>query len=190
MVTYLISNIHRSGSSMMMRCLSNSGLEGVYDEDFNIRFDLMLNNPNYHPNPNGFYQLKETPNEYSVSLYEGKLLKFPFRRLIHLPQGDYKICFLKRNPIEIEKSMQSFFPYTSWGKDSVVLEFYDLITTTIISNLQQRTDVNLTVLNYADIVSNPTDEFTKLFNSGWPIDVNIASSLVDESLHRFKLENM
>lgn len=188
MTTYLISNIHRSGSSMMMRCLISAGLEGAFDEDTDL--GLLLSDPNYHPNPNGFYQLRQQPNEYTIGSYEGKLLKFPFRRLIYLPQGDYKICFLKRNPFEIEKSMQSFYPYRSWGKDSLVLEFYDLIITTIISNLQQRTDVNLTVLNYADIVLNSTNEFTKLFNNGWPIDVNIASSLVDESLHRFKLEDL
>lgn len=189
MTTYLISNIHRCGSSMMMRCLTAAGLEGAYDEDISIRLDL-LNNSDYQPNPNGFYQLKNQPNEFTVSLYEGKLLKFPFRKLTKLPQGDYKICFLKRNPAEIEKSMQSFTPHRSWGRDSLVLEFYDQITDAIINNLQQRTDINLTVLNYADIVANPTIEFTKLYNNGWPIDVSIASSLVDDSLYRFRLENI
>ena len=174
MTTYLISNIHRCGSSMMMRCLSSAGLDGAYDEDFNIALELSSNNPNYQPNPNGFYQLKNQPNEFTIDLYEGKVLKFP----------------LKRNPAEIEKSMQSFTPHRSWGKDSLVLEFYDQVTNAIINNLQQRSDVNLTVLNYADIVSNPTNEFTKLYNNGWPIDVSIASSLVDDSLYRFRLENI
>ena len=190
MTTYLISNVHRCGSSMMMRCLIAAGLEGVYDKEFNIALDLTSNDPNYHPNPNGFYQLNTPPNEYTVSLYEGKVLKFPFRRLIHLPQGDYKICFLKRNPLEIEKSMQNFTPYRSWGRDSVLLEFYDQIIDTILDNLNQRTDINLTVLNYADIVANPTIEFTKLYDNGWPININAAASLVDDSLYRFKLENI
>lgn len=189
MATYLISNVHRSGSSMMMRCLIAAGLEGAYDEEFNIALDLTSNDPNYHPNPNGFYQLKNQPNEFTVGLYEGKLLKFPFRRLIHLPQGDYKICFLKRNPLEIEKSMQSFTPYRSWGKDAVILEFYDQIINSIINNLQQRSDITLTVLNYADIVANPTVELTKLYDAGWPINVNAAVPLVTDSLYRFKLEN-
>lgn len=175
---------------MMMRCLTAAGLEGVYDEDFNIRLELSSNDPNYHPNPNGFYQLKNQPNEFTVNLYEGKLLKFPFRKLIKLPQGDYKICFLKRNPAEIEKSMQSFTPHKSWGRDSLVLEFYDQVIDAIINNLQQRNDINLTVLNYADIVANPTVEFTKLYNNGWPIDINIASFLVDDSLYRFRLEDI
>ena len=187
MPIYLISNVHRSGSSMMMRCLTSAGMNGAFDEEINDRLSLFFDST-YHPNPNGFYQLLKTPNEFTVSEYQNKVLKFPFRRLIHLPQGDYKICFLKRNPLEIEASMQKFTPFRSWGNDSVVLEFYDLITNSIISNLQQRTDVNLTVLNYADIVTNPTNEFNKLFTNGWPIDVNIAASLVDDSLHRFKLE--
>lgn len=190
MSTYLISNVHRSGSSMMMRCLIAGGLEGAYDEEFSIMLDLMSNDPEYHPNPHGFYQLSNPPTEFSVSMYEGKLLKFPFRRLIYLPQGDYKVCFLKRDPLEIEKSMQKFVPFTSWGSDSVVLEFYDQIIDTIINTLQQRADITLTVLNYTDIVKDPTAEFTKLYNDGWPIDVNAAASLVDDSLYRLRLENI
>lgn len=164
-------------------------MEGAYDEEVNIRLDLAALD-NYSPNPNGFYQLNTPPNEYTVSLYEGKVLKFPFRRLTKLPQGEYKICFLKRNPLEIEKSMQNFTPYRSWGRDSVLLEFYDQIIDTILDNLNQRTDINLTVLNYADIVANPTSEFTKLYDNGWPININTAASLVDDSLYRFKLENI
>lgn len=183
---YLISNIHRSGSSMMMRCLTEAGMIGAYDEEVNSQLDFFAPD-DYLPNPHGFYQLQRTPNEFTVSQYENKVLKFPFRRLIHLPQGEYKICFLKRNPLEIQASMQAFTPFRSWGKDSVVCEFYDLVIDTILNNLQSRTDINLTVLNYADIVANPTTEFQKLYNNGWPIDVNIAASLVNDSLYRLRL---
>ena len=131
---YLISNVHRSGSSMMMRCLIEGGLEGVFNTN--------------------------TENQ----------------------------IFLKRNPEEIRKSMLEFTPFTSWGREMVVLEFYDEIVGHIISELNKRSDVTLTVLNYRDIVSNPLEAFNKLVFDGWEINPVISASLVDETLHRFKLE--
>lgn len=179
---YLISNVHRSGSSMMMRCLIEGGLEGV----FNTNTENQIFQDDYDPNPNGFYENNVAIED--LTWYENKLTKFPFRELLHLPIGNYKILFLKRNPEEIRKSMLEFTPFTSWGREMVVLEFYDEIVGHIISELNKRSDVTLTVLNYRDIVSNPLEAFNKLVFDGWEINPVISASLVDETLHRFKLE--
>lgn len=179
---YLISNVHRSGSSMMMRCLIAGGLDGVYTDNLDNR----VFQDDYDPNPNGFYQ--NDVDENNLIGYENKLTKFPFRSLLKLPIGNYKILFLKRHPEEIFKSMLEFTPFTSWGKDMVVLEFYDEITGHIISELNKRSDVILTVLNYRDIVTNPLEAFNKLVSDGWAINPVISTSLVDETLRRFKLE--
>lgn len=179
---YLISNVHRSGSSMMMRCLIEGGLEGVY----NNFLDNRVYQENYHPNPNGFYE--NVVDEFDITNYENKLTKFPFRNLLKLPVGNYKILFLKRNPSEIFKSMLEFTPFTSWGPDMLVLEFYDEVIGYIISELNKRADVTLIVLNYKDIVTNPVGSFNLLKENGWDIDPVIAASFVDETLHRFKLE--
>lgn len=179
---YLISNVHRSGSSMMMRCLIEGGLEGVYNDNLDNR----IYQDDYDPNPNGFYQ--NTVDENDLIEYENKLTKFPFRSLLKLPIGNYKILFLKRNPEEIFNSMLEFTPFTTWGKDMVVLEFYEEVIGYIISELNKRSDVTLTVLNYRDVVSNPLESFNKLVSGGWKIDPVISASLVDETLHRFKLE--
>jgi hypothetical protein len=180
---YLISNVHRSGSSMMMRCLIAGGLNGVYNTDT----ENQIFQDDYDPNPNGFYENNVTIDD--LIWYENRLTKFPFRELLSLPVGNYKILFLKRNPEEIFKSMLEFTPFTSWGRDMVVLEFYDEIIGHIISELNKRSDVNLTVLNYRDIVADPLESFNKLVFDGWEIDPVISASLVDETLHRFKLES-
>lgn len=177
---YLISNIHRSGSSMMMRCLTSSGMEGIYDKELDNTLGLFIQD-DYHPNPNGFYQTME------INLESHKVVKYPFRKLLSLPFGEYNICFLKRNPAEIELSIQQFTPYVSWGDDMIVLEFYDLIINTLLENLASRPDVKLTVLNYADIINDPVHEFNKLVDAGWPIDPVLASSFVDSNLYRNKL---
>jgi hypothetical protein len=179
---YLISNVHRSGSSMMMRCLIAGGLEGVY----NTELDNRIFQEDYDPNPHGFYE--NVVNELDILKYENKLTKFPFRALLRLPIGNYKILLLKRDPGEIFESMLKFTPYTSWGQDMVVLEFYDEIFGHIINVLQSREDVNLTVLNYSDVVNNPSVAFNTLVENGWNVDVEIAASLVDDSLYRLKLE--
>lgn len=179
---YLISNVHRSGSSMIMRCLIDAGMDGVY----NVDLENYVFQEDYDPNPNGFYQ--NYVDETDVLTYENKLTKFPFRSLLKLPIGNYKILFLKRDPEEIFNSMLAFTPFTTWGYDMVVLEFYDEVIGYIIDELKKRSDVTLTVLNYKDIVDNPEKEFNKLVSDGWNIDVKAAASLVDSSLYRFKLE--
>lgn len=183
---YLISNVHRSGSSMMMRCLTEAGMSGLFD----TRIDNLIFQDDYHPNPNGFYQ--NYPNiENRILDAVGCVTKFPWRQLRTLPVYEnikYKIIFLKRNPQDIRASMNAFSPFSSWGADNVVLDFYDEIMTSILDELKKRTDVDLIVLNYADIVSNPSAEFAKLIEAGWPINIEKATSMVDSSLHRFKLE--
>lgn len=185
---YLISNVHRSGSSMMMRCITEAGIPGLYI----TRLDYMLpSNEEYDPNPNGFYQnYPDILDRLSEAV--GHVTKFPWRQLINLPvleNTQYNIVFLKRNPESIRASMEAFTPLQSWGADDVVLDFYNEIFDTILRSLAKRKDINLIVLNYTDIVRDPHNEFLKLVSAGWPIDHNIAASLVDPSLQRFKLEN-
>lgn len=185
-MNYLISNIHRSGSSMMMRCLTYAGMMSGYDEGLDNSIGLNIQD-DYHPNPNGFYQCSFSIQNDELKTYTNKVIKYPFRNLNNLPKGQYKLCFLKRNPAEIELSMQKFTPYMSWGKDAVVLEFYDLIINNLLDKLKSREDINLTVLNYADIIDSPLEQFTKLVYAGWPIDPIAASSFVDSNLYRNKV---
>ena len=186
MEVYLVTNIHRSGSSMMMRCLEAGGMPVSYS-DAHESLNTEFNTPEYIPNPNGFYAPPD--NLEDITKYIGTAFKFDFRSLLTLPIGmKYNILFIKRNPDEIRASMQAFTPYQSWNQDSTILEFYDLIIDSLLEEVRKREDVILTILNYADIVKTPLQEFQKLVNAGWNFDIEKASEKVDESLHRFKLE--
>lgn len=173
---------------MMMRCLEAGGMDVAYDdsqERLNVRHDGSL----YVPNPNGFYALSEDfrrPDLYDI--YAGKAMKIPFRDLTSLPKGEYKILFIKRNPEEIRKSMDAFTPGRHWGQDSSILFFYDMVISSLLEQLSTRDDVEIIVMEYADIVTNPLGAFSRLKERGWDIDVERAISKVDSSLHRFKLE--
>jgi hypothetical protein len=187
---YLISNIHRSGSSMMMRCLEAGGLSVACDdsqEDLNYAH----NTGDYVPNPNGFYALQEDFNNIDVvQKYKNKALKYPFRLLMNLPEDEnkYNILFLKRNPDEIRMSMNAFMPNQPWGSDATILELYDTYFDTLLYKISKKKNVSLVILNYRDIVSNPQKEFQKLFDANWPLDIQKASSMVEPSLYRLKLE--
>ncbi|MBP9715205.1 MAG: hypothetical protein KBD52_01825 [Candidatus Pacebacteria bacterium] len=187
---YLISNIHRSGSSMMMRCLEAGGLPVAYD-DVQESLNYEYNTPDYVPNPNGFYALQENFDEINVAQkYTGKALKYPFRLLLNLPEDEnkYNILFLKRNPDEIRASMNAFMPDQAWGADATILELYDTYFDTLLDEISKKKNISLIVINYRDIVENPQKEFQKLLNVGWPIDIEKASSMVEPSLYRLKLE--
>lgn len=183
---YLITNLHRSGSSMLMRCLETGGLEGVYDPLANEMNSTAAGD--YIPNPNGFYQFNEEVNFNFYNNYKGKLIKCYIRNILKLPPGNYKVILLKRNPKEIRRSMEAWTPFQSWGFDEAITYFYDEYLDLIIQELKKREDIDLVTLNYKDIVSQPEIEFNKLVKKGWPIDPIKASEMVDPELHRFKLE--
>ena len=50
---YIVTSLHRSGSSMTMRCLEAGGLTPVHNP-VAILLNQVLHD--YIPNPNGFYQ--------------------------------------------------------------------------------------------------------------------------------------
>ncbi len=173
---------------MMMRCFEAGGMDVASDnsqEELNHSF----NTPDYIPNPNGFYALNEDFSRPDFAeVYAGKTLKFPFQLLEKLPVGDYKVLILRRNPEDIRASMSAFMPHTPWGRDALVLDLYEEVFGGLIKSLEARGDFSITVLEYADVVRDPTTAFEKLVAAGWPIDVEKAVSQVDETLHRFKLE--
>lgn len=182
---YLVSNVHRSGSSMLMRCLEAGGLTPV----FNKQADSMNKSAplGYIPNPNGFYQFTNIISNRFIHLYENKLIKCPIRYLLKLPEGEYKLAFIKRNPKEIRASMKKWTPYQSWGKDEVLTYLYNEYVDEVLFQISKRKDIDITVLNYFDIVIDPVGELSKL--SFWNIDVNKAALVVDESLYRLRLTN-
>lgn len=183
---YLISNIHRSGSSMMMHCLSNGGLTPV----FNKLSDKMNFFPsfNYIPNPNGFYQYTGNVDETFYEKFKNKLIKCPIRKLINLPDGYYKLLFIKRNPQEIRLSMHKWTPYKTWGPNETLTYFYEEYINALIEKLNDRGDFEIITLEYLDIIKSPLNEFIKLVEVNWPINPIECSKHVDSQLHRLKLE--
>jgi hypothetical protein len=179
---WLVSNIHRSGSSMMMRCLEAAGLDVAYDKESD---GLNVLHPDgYIPNPHGFYQFTEPIGDDFYEKYNGKAIKCPIRGLTKLPSGEYKLIFIKRNPKEIRASMAKWTPFSSWGRDETLTYFYEEYVGALLSILQKRGDVSIITLNYADIISNPQKEFDKI-----GLNTISMSACVEPELYRLKLEH-
>ena len=173
---YIVTSLHRSGSSMMMRCLEAGGLTPVHNP-VAILLNQVLHD--YIPNPNGFYQYGKPITKDFYENNKGKLVKVPISELKNLPEGNYKILLLKRDPKEIRASMLKWTPYQSWGMYLTSTFLYDELVSTINPTI---------TINYSDIVNDPIQAFTTI-SEHFPIDIEAASNLVDPELYRLKLEN-
>lgn len=187
---YIVSSFHRSGSSMMMRCLEGGGLPSVFDPFLDYRWGVTTGSSDYHPNPNGFYNRDDYdvdwPSFYTD--YSGKSIKVPRLSLHLLPEGKYKLLFMVRNPVEILASMRAFSPFLSWGKMEMSVYLYETLKDATLQRIASRSDYEILEVEYASVVSNPVMEFQRIADFGFPIDVSKAALLVDESLYRFQLE--
>ncbi len=180
---YLVTGLHRSGTSMMMGCLKEGGLNPIYD----LASENMNNTiGDYVPNPNGFYQFTEEIDKNFYTKYKGNLIKCPLTKVLKLPEGNYKIVLLQRNPSEIRESMHKWTPYMFLGTGEIISYMYDEYMSLIISELEKRKDCDVVILNYNNIISNPKKEFKKLTDSGWRIDIKKLVDKVDLNLYRNK----
>jgi len=169
---------------MMMRCLIEGGLDAAYD-DHQEPLNVQFGDGDYLPNGDGFFALQEDFRDPAFyAKYEGRLVKVPWRELLTLPAGNYRVVFMLRDPAEISASMERFMP--GWGGERVLAETCYLgAVNTLLAQLRARGDMEVSTLDYASVVGNPAGQFALL---GWPINVKAASRMVDPALRRFRLE--
>jgi hypothetical protein len=189
---YIVSSFHRSGSSMMMRCLEAGGLEAVYDASLDRLWNHIGGSEDYKPNPNGFYHIEDRQTDWPTFYkdHAGKLIKVPRAGLSWCVAGRYKLIFMVRDPREIQASMHKFSPNQSWGQMESNLYFYDMIKKATLDELRARGDFEILEVQYKDVVANPTEAFENIKAFGFPIEVQKAAEMVDPSLYRLKLEKI
>lgn len=180
---YLVSNVHRSGSSLLMQCLKAGGLNPIY----NPMADNMNNIVGeYKPNPKGFYQFTGEITPAFYDMYKGNVIKCPIRSLLTLPKGNYKLALNYRNPKEIRMSMQKWTPYSSWGEDELLTYIYDEFMNSLVNELKKRDDFEITILYFDNLINDPVSEFSKLIEKGWPINIDNMIDKIHPELYRNK----
>lgn len=188
---YIVSGYMRTGTSMMMDALSAGGLDAAKNPNRD-KLNQFYGDDFYKPNPNGFYELsrQEYLQPNFPTTYDGKLLKLLHGGLPFMTPHQYRIVFMRRNPEEIRQSYDAFFGGINTRVKHVV-ENYKRVMDDVINRLRNRKDIHsLAIFEYREVVDNPKPHFEKLVQTGWPIDVEKAAGVVDESLCRFRLENL
>jgi hypothetical protein len=155
---YLVTGPHRSGTSMMMRTLRDSGLPINYvaEADFQLANTIKLVDKSYAPNPFGFFE--------KGRFEEGKAVKRISRALLttKLP-GPTHIVRMSRPKAERRQSL------SKWGfKGSEMisrLEESDYLQK--FYNFNRNNILSLTRIEYADMVSYPLVELNRLVEAGW-----------------------
>ncbi len=186
---YIVSGYMRSGTSMMMKCLNAGGMPVVFnkkkDEILNKKYDR----DDYKPNPEGFFELgpKEFENPNFPQEYINKLIKVLHWRLDKLPEFDYKIIFMLRDPKEIEVSYLKMFQQ----RPPFVLHKYDELVNEIFRKLDERNDIDFIKVHHRDVINKPVKVFSMLQQNNWPInDINSAAKAVNLSLYRSKGDDL
>ena len=186
---YIVSGYMRSGTSMMMKALIQGGMTGRYSTEKDRILDRRYQETDYHPNPEGFYELG--PKDFESPLfpenYRGCLIKALHWRLKALPPFDYKVVFMLRNPKEIEVSYLKMFRH----RPPFVLEKYEAFIEETLSRLTSRTDMTVTTVWHHDMIENPGKVMDSLAAAGFPVsDRENAVRAVNPSLYRSKPEDI
>lgn len=186
---YLVSSFHRSGSSMMMEALAAGGMDASWDSEQDA-LNALWGRDGYRPNPAGFFATRDDAFAWPdfVPEYDGKLVKCPFRRLLQLPQHDYRLIFMLRAPTEIRASMATATPLTSWSTNEALTYLYSEVGGALQAKLVQRGDMDMLPVWYGDAVKQPLATFEAIADAGWPIDPQAAMAVVDPAQHRERVQ--
>ncbi len=182
-VNYIVSGLERSGTSMLMQILDAGGIPSAFDQN---------SRPADDDNPRGYYELeggkiinKLMKEEFSFEPYKGMFIKITAYGLKFLPKGDYKIIYSQRNIEEILDSMEKMAKIKDENRNDTRVVFTKL-NDMIIQRIKEREDVEVLFVNYNEIVSNPAENVTKIYDflgsEEFDLDKMIAS--VDKSLYR------
>lgn len=183
---YIVSGIHRSGTSMMMDLLVQSGIRPYYSKIREKQMqhgkdDYKLNKNFWETGVNDYMQLG-----FTSELPDNCCVKIPAIGLpILSPAVGYKIIYMRRDPDSIRNSYIRAMPdddfdnkYPSWPSH------YWRLLDGVKGIMQTRRDVDLIELWYDDILKDPLNTIKKLIAHDIPILESVVD-LIDPQQRRF-----
>lgn len=183
-LTYIVSGLPRSGTSMIMQTLEAGGMpiasDGLREPDEN--------------NPKGYIEvesiinkLKDNPN--CVYDYEAKTLKVIAYGLRYLPPGNYKVIYVDRNIEEVLDSMEKMMSAEDEKREDTKAAFIKLNEKTK-EEISRREDMDVLFVNYNEILSNPREHLEKIhgFLKDQNLDLEKMLIAVDRGLYRHRKE--
>lgn len=156
MVNYIVSGCPRSGTSLLMQILSESGMPVATD---NKRKADENNMHGYFEIEKLIDRLKETPE--LVFDYDDKVLKIIHYGLQFLPKGDYKIIYMERDIEEVLDSMEKMLgkedPHREKTKDTFLR-----LNKKCLKLMEERQDIQYLIINFRNLINNPDEELEKI----------------------------
>jgi len=159
-INYIVSGLERSGTSMLMQILHAGGAEISFDNS----------RPPDESNPKGYYELaggkiinKLMDGTFPLGEYNGRFIKITAYGLKYLPPGDYKIIYSERNIEEILDSMEKMANIIDTNREETRETFLKL-NNMIKSIVINREDIDVLLVNYNDILSNPKTNIEKIYD--------------------------
>ncbi|WP_300672595.1 hypothetical protein [Desulfoluna sp.] len=186
---YIVSGYMRSGTSMMMKALQGAGLAARYNSRKDEVLGKKYGRGDYHPNPEGFFELGrgEFDDPGFPGMFDGELIKVLHWRLKGLPVHRYRICFMTRDPKEIEVSYLKMFQ----RRPPFVLQRYHELVEAVVRDVKARGDSEILPVAHAEMLSDPAGVLTRLCQAGWPVtDIEKGAAQVDRSLYRSRPETL
>jgi hypothetical protein len=181
-INYIISGLERSGTSMLMQILLAGGVPVVFDSSRSVDEN----------NPKGYYEIeggkiinKLMDGTFPLHEYKGKFIKITSYGLKYLPSGNYKIIYSERNIEEILDSMEKMANIKDNTREETKESFIKL--NNMIKNLLgNREDIEVLLVNYNDILSNPSTNIERIhdFLDLADIDLERMIDTVDKKLYR------
>ncbi len=178
-INYIVSGLERSGTSVMMQMLSRGGLPVAFDES----------RPADEHNPKGYFELaggkiinQLMDGTFDMAAHTGRVVKVTAYGLKFLPQGKYKIIYMRRNIDEILNSMQKMDGEIDKEKDGPLFARLDKFS---LKLMDSNKDIEYITINYRDIIDNPRTEIEKVGNFfNEQFDFDSALEAVDSKLYR------
>lgn len=159
-INYIVSGLGRSGTAMLMQILQAGGIPIAHDDS----------RPVDESNPKGYYELeggkiinKLMDGSFPLDKYKGKFIKITSYGLKYLPPGKYKIIYSERNIEEILDSMEKMIGKKDSNREETQKTFVKL-NNIIKKHIQEREDIDVLLINYNNILSNPKNNISKILD--------------------------
>jgi hypothetical protein len=180
----IVSGLPRSGTSMMMKMISEGGIPALID---NIR-------EADEDNPKGYYEyepVKKTKEDSSwVPGGMGKVVKMVHLLLLDLPlEYEYRVVFMRRNLDEVVASQNVMLDRHGKKTDDMPKErlqaFYRTQIRKVEDYMQEHAEhFKFIEIDYNEIMQNPAPHVQRLNEFLGDMDTETMMTVIDPSLYR------
>jgi len=180
---YIVSGLERSGTSMMMQILKAGKIPIAFDES---------RKPDSN-NPKGYYELeggkvinKLQHGKFNFDKYLGKFIKVTSYGTLYFPgRRNYTVIYMERDIQEILDSSDTMIGEKDKNR-SRTIKSLEKLNRSAISNMMDRIDTRLLLMNYNNILDDPEGNIDMILEFLELPDDNLQSMIktVDDKLYR------